>query len=222
MLSRMPARSSGSADSSTPSSGTARARPRHCSPASWTRFAPSARTSSTTTSRSSWPAVEAPPGPWRSAAARKREASAAVLVSRPRGPFTKALDGGKDFVGCLRPSERLWVSVADCDVLANRAFEFDGGAMRSASQLLVGEVREEALHLVDPRGAGRSEVKVEARMAKQPALDERGLVGAVVVENKMDVEAIGDVGIDGVEELSELDAAMPPVVFRDDLARLYV
>jgi hypothetical protein len=59
-------------------------------------------------------------------------------------------------------------------------------------------------------------------MLKQPALDQRGLVGAVVVEHQVDLERVWNVGVDRVEELAELDTAVSPVMLRDDLAGLHV
>src|SRR3990172_6889920 len=107
------------------------------------------------------------------------------LVSRPRGPFTKAFDRGKDVIGGFGPDEGLRIAVADVDVVADCGLEFEGAAMRPASQLAVGEVGKEALDLVDPRGTGGREVQLKAGMTKQPALDERRLVCAVVVEDEM-------------------------------------
>src|SRR3972149_6193956 len=145
-----------------------------------------------------------------------------ILVSRPRGPFTKAFDRGKDVIGGFGPDEGLRIAVADVDVVADCGLEFEGAAMRPASQLAVGGGGKEALDLVDPRGTGGREVQLKAGMTKQPALDERRLVGAVVVEDEMDVECSGNVGVDGVEELPEFDAAMPSVMLGDDLAGLDV
>ena len=42
-------------------------------------------------------------------------------------------------------------------------------------------------------------------MAQQPALDGRGLVGGVVVEDQVDVEVVWHLGVDALEELLELD-----------------
>ena len=66
---------------------------------------------------------------------------------------------------------------------------FDVGAqggdavVDSAPKLLVGEQAEPAFDLVDPGGAGRGEVDVEARMAAQPGLDLGGVVGTSLVKS---------------------------------------
>jgi hypothetical protein len=49
-------------------------------------------------------------------------------------------------------------------------------------------------------------------------LDEGRLVRAVVVQDEMHVEVLGDGGIDGVEELAELDRAMLAMAVADHLA----
>ena len=80
--------------------------------------------------------------------------------------------------------------------------------MDAASELLVGERGKPALDQVDPRGSGRREMHVNARMPSQPPMDPRRLVGAVVVEDQVDVERGRHSRLDRVEELTELDRAV--------------
>src|SRR5712692_8085822 len=63
---------------------------------------------------------------------------------------------------------------------------------------------------------------MEVRVSEEPPLDQRRLVGSVVVEDQMDICMARDVAVDVVEELAELDAAMAPMMFSDDLAALDV
>lgn len=51
----------------------------------------------------------------------------------------------------------------------------------------------------------RREVKVIARPLREPPLDGRGLVGPVVVEDDVHVHVRENLGINGVEELAELN-----------------
>ena len=44
----------------------------------------------------------------------------------------------------------------------------------------------------------------EAGVAHEPALDEGGLVGGDVVEDDVDVEAVGDLFVDAVQEAAVL------------------
>ena len=77
--------------------------------------------------------------------------------------------------------------------------------MDAAADLLFGESGEPALDEVDPRGAGGRDYDVEARTLQQPPLDARGLVGAGVVENEVDVEVLGDFSLDCRKAFPEID-----------------
>ena len=84
----------------------------------------------------------------------------------------------------------------------------------AAADQLVGQEAEPAFDLVDPGGAGRGEVHVEAGVAGQPGLDRRGLVGGVVVADQVHVELGGHGLVDGGQELLELDRPVPAVQLR--------
>src|SRR6266403_4648226 len=144
------------------------------------------------------------------------------LVSCPRDSLTKAFDGSEDRVSGLGPSERPRVAVRDVDVIADRALQFERTAMRAATKLPVRELGEEALDLIDPGRAFGREVDMKARASQQPALDQRRLVRAVVVEDEMNFQLLRDVEVDGVEELPKLDSAVTTVMLGDDLATLHV
>ena len=91
--------------------------------------------------------------------------------------------------------------------------------MGAARDLLCAQEGEPAFDEIQPRGAGRREGHVEPRMSYEPAADAGSCVRAVVVENQMDIEICGDARIDGIEEVQELLAAVPPMAFANDLAR---
>lgn len=134
----------------------------------------------------------------------------------------EARDAGEDLIGCLVPDVGSWLLVSCVEELLDRSFELSDAAVTSSSDLLVGELGEESLDLVDPRGVGRCEVNVEPRVFDEPVTDGLGLVGAVVVENQVNVELRWSVGVDGVEELAEFNGAMPFVGLADDLPGLDV
>ena len=81
------------------------------------------------------------------------------------------------------------------------------------------EDAEEAFDLVQPRRAGRREVKLHIGMGLEPRFVL--LVGVEVVEHDVDV-AIGVIGHDLVHEVEELDTAPPTVVAGPDLAGSHV
>jgi hypothetical protein len=58
-------------------------------------------------------------------------------------------------------------------------------------------------------------VHVVARALEQPAPDHLGLVRRRVVQHEVHVEVGRDRRVDGVEEVPELDAAVPPVRLGD-------
>src|SRR5579859_862781 len=141
-----------------------------------------------------------------------------ALVSCHRSSLTKSGDASEDLVGGLDPQERLGRVVAGGQVEPNRVFELSDACVSATSKLLVGKHREPALDLIDPGAIGRREVDVEAGVAKQPPLDERRLVGAVVVHNEVDIESVGQFSIDAVEKALELDGAVATMGLADDRA----
>src|SRR5882672_2073535 len=58
---------------------------------------------------------------------------------------------------------------------------------------------------------GRREMHVKTRMPGQPAINERCFMRAVVVQNQMHVQPVGNRGFDAVQELAELHRAVPGV-----------
>ena len=108
----------------------------------------------------------------------------------------------------------LWIGQVETDGILQSA----GAAAGPATDLLVGEPREPALDLIDPGAVGGREVKLEARVTQQPALDQRCLVGAVIIEHHVDVEVGRHFLVDAVQETSELDLAVPTLGLADDPA----
>ena len=90
--------------------------------------------------------------------------------------------------------------------------------MCSSAKLFRGERREPSLNKVDPRRTCWREVYVEPRTLRQPTPNRRRLVSRVVVHHEMDVEMLGDLLVDRVQELLELDRSMTSMAFADDLS----
>src|SRR5271157_4358901 len=101
------------------------------------------------------------------------------------------------------------MAVVEFEITADGILEFAGAAVGAAAQLFFGQRREPALDEVEPGGAGRREVQVEAGMVQQPALDRRGLVGGVVIDNEMEFAPARHGVVDGLEKLAKLDGPMP-------------
>src|SRR5690242_18266367 len=90
--------------------------------------------------------------------------------------------------------------------------------LNATADLLPSQQGEEALHLVQPRTAGRRQVHVPARTLGQPVVDRRCLVGRIVVPDQMHLQPAGHGSLDLVEEAPELDGPMARVAFADHLS----
>src|SRR6185312_797919 len=109
---------------------------------------------------------------------------------------TEGLDGGENVVGGFGPAEALGVGVDGVEVGEDRGFQFRGRAVDVATDLLFGDVGEEALDLIDPGAGGRREVNMPSRPRAVPLSDRLGLVSGVVVHHEVDVEAARDIALD--------------------------
>jgi hypothetical protein len=97
-------------------------------------------------------------------------------------PLTRPC-AAEDFVGGLRPDERVAAIVPAVDEAANGAHQvLDGGEAAAADGLARDDAKED-LHQVQPRARRRREVQRHPRVAGKPALDIGMLVGAVVVDH---------------------------------------
>src|ERR1700737_4851769 len=117
--------------------------------------------------------------------------SAAVLVSCHRSSLAKSTDAGEDLIRGLDPDEGCGVLVVSSDVELNRSLKLTRAAVSAAADLLLGEHPKPALDLVDPGTVGGRVMDLEAGMAEQPAPDQLGLVGPVVVEDETNVKLAG-------------------------------
>lgn len=75
-------------------------------------------------------------------------------------------------------------------------------------QSLSRELCKETFNYVEPRAAGRYEVKVESLVPLLPGRDLRMLMGGVVVHNQMNIQFRGSFLVDEVEELNPLLVAV--------------
>jgi hypothetical protein len=94
-------------------------------------------------------------------------------------------------------------------------FQLGGTAMRPPAELFFGQRGKPALDQVDPRGAGRREVHVVARMAHQPAPNRGCFVRAVVIQNQVHVQILRHDGVHRFQKLAKLDRTVTPVTFAD-------
>jgi len=93
------------------------------------------------------------------------------------------------------------------------------GAVGAAPQPFRRQFREPALDQVHPGTVGRGEVKREAGMTMEPALDFGGEVEGNVVQDDMHSEVVGHLLVDQVEEAAELAGTVSRSQVGDYVAR---
>jgi hypothetical protein len=118
------------------------------------------------------------------------------------------------------PDEGFWVSVVVFDEVVDGGFQFFGGAVDAAPELTFGEQREPSLDQVEPRSRSGSEVHMEARAFGQPVLNQLRFMGAIIVQDEVNIQLVRHILLDSVEEVAELFGAMPLLVLADDLSAL--
>jgi len=137
-----------------------------------------------------------------------------------RSPFAEPGDAGKSVVGGLGPDKRLRCFAGDREIVINGAFQRGHAAMRAPFDLFAIELRKPAFDEIHPGGARGGEVHIKPWALRQPALNERRLVRAVVVEDEMHLQARGDRGFDPVQEPTEFGTGMSAKALADDGSRL--
>ncbi len=133
---------------------------------------------------------------------------ASTLVLCRRDSFAKSLDFREDGIGRSRPHERVCVGVPFGRVAFDALDELRHLAERIAPNRLAGKDIEPDLHLIEPRSIGGGVVNVKSGTPCQPSLDLGLLMRGVVVDDEMNIEVSGDVGLDGAQELKELLVTM--------------
>jgi len=88
----------------------------------------------------------------------------------------------------------------------------------AATDGISGNFGEKAFHLIEPRGRGWREVEVETGVPFQPPFDFRRLVGGVVIDNQVDIQAGKGLAVDPVQEANELLAPVALQTLPDDRA----
>jgi Transposase len=138
------------------------------------------------------------------------------LVSRPVNKCSIA-DAAFDLMGGFGPAEGFGIFVPVGQEAGDGLLQARDAVEAAAANGLRGDQAEPALDQVEPRGAGRGEVQMEARVRDQPLFDRGMLVGSVVVADQMQLQlgiALGQ----RLQEDDELGVPMAPVATPMDLA----
>src|ERR1035441_6169864 len=141
------------------------------------------------------------------------------LVCRPSQFFTTA-HLVEDNVGGGLPDERFGRVVPACKPRIDGAFQFFHRVEGAPPNHFVSDEPKPAFNLIEPGTAGGCEMEVKAAglLGLGPTLHAGALVGAVVVENEVDVEFRGHLLFQLMEEFDELLAPMARQATTDDLA----
>src|SRR5438093_13575042 len=110
------------------------------------------------------------------------------------------------------------MAVVESQVFADRSDKSAHAAERAAADALAGDLGEPALHEIEPRSASRCEVKMVARMIGEPLLNFGMRVGAVVVEDQVDLFPRRRLEFDLIKEGEELPVSMTRKAVADERA----
>lgn len=108
------------------------------------------------------------------------------------------------------------------EIVENGPFEFAHALEGTAANAPRGNLGEEPFHQVQPRRASGGEVYVPVRAPGEPVPDLGCLMGAVVVHDQVNVQAIRNVGFDGFEEFEELLLPVAAMTGTDNFACRHV
>ncbi len=122
----------------------------------------------------------------------------------------------QDVIGLGSPDERLGITVMHGDVFLHGGDEFGDAVEYATAQSLGGEVAEEALDHVQPRGRGWREVNAKARMLLQPLLDLGMFVRGVVVTDQMQRPVAGRLAIDLAQKVEPLGVPVALLAASDE------
>lgn len=128
----------------------------------------------------------------------------------------------KDLVRSFSPNKGFGLLVIEVKKLFNGLLQSASADKAAATNSLVAEQREPALHQIEPGCSGGCEVHLETRMARQPAANRRSFVRAVVVQDEVNVQFGGHIGMDRLQKFSELDGTVAAMTLPDHLARLSI
>ena len=92
--------------------------------------------------------------------------------------------------------------------VVDRGGEFGDAVEDAASDRFVGQLAEPAFDEVEPGARGRDEVEVETRVLLQPGVDVVVFVGAVVVDDQVQLAVAGELAVEVAQELEELLVAV--------------
>lgn len=118
------------------------------------------------------------------------------------------MDLAKDLLSISFPPVSPRIEIPLGEVLLDISNQLSHTGEASFANAILCDVSEESLHKVEPRTACGGEVYLETTVSCQPFLYVFLLVGAVVVDDEVDVHIIGRLSVDLLEEPQPLDVCV--------------
>lgn len=134
------------------------------------------------------------------------------------GSGRKAGDARENLGRSLLPVGRLGLLVVGRDEILDRVNQRADIGVAATLDLPLREQTKPAFDLIEPGGVGGREMEVVTWALEQPALDQLGFVGGVVVEHQVDFKVRRDGALDKIEKLPKLLTAMSGKALAADLA----
>jgi len=114
-------------------------------------------------------------------------------------------------VGGFDPDEGFWIFIVSGNECCDGVFKGFEASVCPSFYLLISQFSKPPFDQVQPRRTGGSEMKVEARALNQPVSDKRGLVCAVIIQDKVDGKFFRYVAVYFHKELPKFLTAMSRV-----------
>ena len=116
-----------------------------------------------------------------------------------------AMDFFKDRGAFSFPAIRLGLEIVVSEVNVDGSNQFIDAGEAAFTDDIVGELPKESLDKIEPRGAGGSEVNVDAGMFLQPSADDGMFVSGVIIDDEMEREFWRGLAMEFLEKGKPLD-----------------
>ena len=110
----------------------------------------------------------------------------------------------------------------DREIVFDRGLQLPGASMGTSADLFFRESGKPPFHHIKPGSACGGEVHMITGALRQPCMDCRCFMRAVVVQNHVDVQGFRNSTVYPIEKLPKLDGSVPPMALPDHFSRLYI
>jgi len=110
----------------------------------------------------------------------------------------------------------------DREIVLDRRLQLPGASMGTSPDLFLRESGKPPLRHVKPGSACRGEVHMITGALRQPRMNRRGLMRAVVVQNHMDVQGFRNRTVYPIEKLPKLNIPVPSMALPDHFPRPHI